>query len=463
MELFRLFGTIMVDNERANQSIHKTEDQAESLGHKFLAGAGKAAKWGAAIGAAAVAAGAALFKVGSGAAETLDRIDKMSQKIGVSRQGYQEWEYILSQNGMEIDKLQVGIKSLTTSIGQATDGTGKGAEAFRQLGVSIRDAQGDLKSQEAIFEDTVKALQAYPEGVDKARLANELFGRSGQELMPLLNSAAGSVDELKQRAHELGLIMSDDAITAGVKLQDTIDDVHRAFGSIATRIGIELMPLMQSAADWILAHLPEIQAVMSAFFGAISALVEGFVLLVKAFAAAVSGDFSSLFELLKKIVGAGLEFIGNLVLGALDSILNFLKGLAEAFFEAGRGLLQSFWDGLKQIWENIKSWALDKVSWITDLLGVNVQTEVNTDLDYKDTPHGSHASGLTYVPFDGYRAELHRGERVLTARESREYAQGGGSVVINLNVQMDEVSEVYKLVDVVKRAKQTARAGLVAV
>ena len=44
MELFRLFGTIMVDNERANRSIHKTEDQAESLGHKFLAGANKAAK-----------------------------------------------------------------------------------------------------------------------------------------------------------------------------------------------------------------------------------------------------------------------------------------------------------------------------------------------------------------------------------------------------------------------------------
>lgn len=463
MELFRLFGTIMVDNERANQSIHKTEDQAESLGHKFLAGAGKAAKWGAAIGAAAVAAGAALYKVGSGAAETLDRIDKMSQKIGVSRQGYQEWEYILSQNGMEIDKLQVGIKSLTTSIGQAADGTGKGAEAFRQLGVSIRDAQGELKSQEAIFEDTVRALQAYPEGADKARLANELFGRSGQELMPLLNSTAGSVDELKQRAHELGLVMDDDAIDAGVKFQDTMDSLKHAFNAVMVKLGVELLPMFQKFADWVIEHMPEIQEIIGVVFGAIKGSVEVVIKILSAFMALLSGDFKGFMEIMKDILIKGLESFGNLVEVAIKGILNFFVGIAEYFFEAGRNLLQAFWDGLKQIWEDIKAWSLDKVSWITDLLGVNVQAEVNADLDYKDTPHGSHASGLAYVPFDGYRAELHRGERVLTARESREYAQGGGSVVINLNVRLDEVSEVYKLVDVVKRAKQTARAGLVAV
>lgn len=126
MEIFKLFGTIMVDNTKANESISKTEEHADTLGTKLGTGIKTAAKWGVAIGAAATAVGGALFAVTTKAAETGDRVDKLSQKIGLSRESFQEWDYVLAQNGIDVEKLQTGIKTMTDAMG----GVGQGAKAF---------------------------------------------------------------------------------------------------------------------------------------------------------------------------------------------------------------------------------------------------------------------------------------------------------------------------------------------
>ena len=90
MEIFKLFGSILVDNAAANQSISKTEEKAEGLGKKFLSGVGTAAKWGIAIGGAALAGAAALGGIAMKTAETTDRIDKLSAKTGLSKQAFQK-------------------------------------------------------------------------------------------------------------------------------------------------------------------------------------------------------------------------------------------------------------------------------------------------------------------------------------------------------------------------------------
>ena len=94
MELFKLFGSVMVDNKKANQSIQKTDSLASKLSKGLGKGIKTAAKWGAGIAAGAVAGGAALFGMTTKAAESTDRIDKLSQKIGISRKGFQEWVII---------------------------------------------------------------------------------------------------------------------------------------------------------------------------------------------------------------------------------------------------------------------------------------------------------------------------------------------------------------------------------
>jgi len=274
MKIFELFGSIFVDTDEAEKSISKTDKKAQGLGSTLVKGIGTAAKWGAALaGGAAIAAGAA-FKAAGKFAETTDRIDKMSQRLGLSRKGFQEWDFVLSQAGISIDSMQSGMKSLSQRMDQSLKGVGLGAELFDQLGVSVKDANGEVRNQQDIFEESILALQNMEDGVEKASLAQKLFGRSGQELLPLLNSQAGSIDELKQQAQELGLILGDDAVDAGVVFTDTMDKLKRAGQAVFTSLVTNLMPTVQGFVDLIIANMPVVQQVMGVAMSVMEAALD---------------------------------------------------------------------------------------------------------------------------------------------------------------------------------------------
>ena len=91
MEIFKLFGSILIDTDKADQSLKKTGKHTETMGSKLGKGIGTAAKWGGAMVLAAGTAAGAIGGVVLKSAEATDRIDKMSQKLGLSRKGFQEW------------------------------------------------------------------------------------------------------------------------------------------------------------------------------------------------------------------------------------------------------------------------------------------------------------------------------------------------------------------------------------
>lgn len=273
IEVFKLFGSIMVDNEKANESIKKTGSEADSLGSKFLSGIGTVGKWGMAIGGAAVAGGAALLGIANKASETTDRIDKLSNKIGISKQGFQEWDYVLGQNGMDVEKLQVGVKTLTSQMDAANSGNKGAIESFNKLGLTWKDGSGKLKNQEEMMNESIMALAKMENGTEKARMATDLFGKAGMEMMPMLNNGAEGITQLKDRAHELGLVMSDESVSAGVLLGDTMDDVKDSFQAVATKIGVNVMPIVQKFLDFILDKMPLIQNVFGVVFSAIGNFV----------------------------------------------------------------------------------------------------------------------------------------------------------------------------------------------
>ena len=119
----------------------------------------------------------------------------------------------------------------------AADGSKTATSAFEALGLSWTDSTGALKDQETMMWEAMLALQSCENQTQKAALAVDLFGKAGTELMPMLNGAEGSIESMKQQAHDLGLVLSDSAIDVGVKFTDTVDQTKRAFSAIVTQVG----------------------------------------------------------------------------------------------------------------------------------------------------------------------------------------------------------------------------------
>ena len=342
------------------------------------------------------------------AAASGDRVDKLSQKVGMSRKGFQEWDYILSQNGMSIESLQGGMKKLNNTIDDAIGGSKTAVNAFGRIGISVDDLKG--KSPEQVFEMTVKALQGMPDGAEKAALANELLGRSGSELMPLLNGSSKSVDELKAKAKELGIVLSDDSIDASVKFTDTLDSLKRSLGAVVTKVGVAVMPIMQKAADWVIANMPTIQMVMGTVFKYIGQFVSAAVDVFQTYFLPVlqfifnwirdnwpqiSNFIGTVFNLIKDIIHqateaikviwdlfgehimAAVELVWGIIKEVITNLLNIIRGIILAVTSLIKGDWSGVWEGIKMIfaavWDNIKTIVSTAIGLVKQIILIALQ------------------------------------------------------------------------------------------
>ena len=309
MELFKLVGRILVDSDEANDSISKTEKSAGGL----TDGLGKVAKGAAVVTGAVAAAGGVIMNLAEDGAAAADTIDKASQKMGFSREAYQEWDYIASQNGATIDSLQGGLTALAEKMDDASEGAGEAYELFNRLGVD----PSQYKTQEEAFEAVVIALQGMEDGAEKTAIASKLLGGAGEELLPLLNAEVGSVDELKNAAHDLGLVMSDDVIDAGVGLTDTLDNLQRVGSAALVPVLAGIMPLVQKIADLIIQYMPQIMAI-------VTPLIDG---IMPIFSDLVMSLFPVLIDILTMLLADVLPAILPLIQVVVEKLLPPLVGV----------------------------------------------------------------------------------------------------------------------------------------
>lgn len=353
MELFKLFGSILIQDEEAVKNLNKVRKEAKDVDKALneLGGmakaAGKTIAVGIGVGSAAI--GGLVVK----ATESLDRVDKLSQKIGMSRKAFQEWDYVLGQNGISIDVMQGGFKTMTNAVDDLFNGSSKMTESFGKLGLSADDLRG--KTRDEIFDVVIRELQGMPDSVERAAIANDLLGRSATELAPLLNQTAESTQELKDRASDLGLVMSDETIDAGVVFGDTMDDIKKSLGAAGMQIGAQFMPKLQEFLDWVMANMPTIQATMGAILTGIGDAI-GWVadninwilpllagMLASFVAFKIITTVITIFTALKTIIGgaSSVMAIFNAVMAANPAVL---IALAIGALIAVIGLLWANWD-----------------------------------------------------------------------------------------------------------------------
>ena len=201
----KLVATLTLDKSDYEKGLGDAEKDTKSIGAKVATVAKGVGVAAAAIGTAAVAAGGAFARSANEVAQYGDQVDKMSQKMGLSAEAYQKWDYVMKISGTEMSNMRTGLKTLTNKIDDAKNGSASAQEMFTKLGISMDDL-GKM-SREEVFAATISGFQGMADSTERAALANDLFGRSGQELAPLFNMSAEEKEEYSKKIlkelHEL--------------------------------------------------------------------------------------------------------------------------------------------------------------------------------------------------------------------------------------------------------------------
>ena len=228
--------------DKFNDDLKKAEDTSDKVGKSLQQNLMQAAlKVGAGFASLVSAAkdlGQRLKGLADDTAAYGDQVDKNSQKMGISAQEYQKWNYVLERNGSSIDVMQKGLKTLSSKLVE-------GSQAFEELGVSTTNADGSFRSTEDVLNDTMAALAGMQDATQRNAIATQLFGgKVAQELQPTLNSGADGIEELKNRADELGLVMSDEGVAASAQYKDAMTDLDETISGIKNSIGSSLLPVV---------------------------------------------------------------------------------------------------------------------------------------------------------------------------------------------------------------------------
>jgi hypothetical protein len=200
---------------------------------------------GAAIGFAAsvgVEAIVGAIKTGLDYAASLGEV---AQQLGVTTAALQEYRYAGSQAGLSTEEVDQALSQLTRRIGEAAEGTKAQAEAFKKLGISVKDANGQVLDAGRAIPLIADALQQIESPAERAALLMDLFGRAGQKLEPLLAGGAGAVNNLRNAAHELGIVLSDEQIQRADETADKLDSLKQVLsakiaGAVADNTGAVL-------------------------------------------------------------------------------------------------------------------------------------------------------------------------------------------------------------------------------
>lgn len=332
------------DTDEAGDQMRETADESGKLGEKLKSGLASGAKIAAeclaAVTAAAAATVAGVVKTASATAETGDHIDKMSQKLGMSAEKYQEWDAIMQHSGSDVDKMGVSMKKLAEAVEKPTDKT---AEAFKKLGISAEDAA--KMSQEELFAKTIEALQGMESGTERAVLANDLLGKSAQDLGALLNTSAADTEAMRKKVHELGGVMSNDAVKASARYQDSLQDMKTAIGGVVNSIGASFMPSISDMMDGFAAlvtgneeGIEQMEKGLDDFVknlentvSNIAAAADKFLpTIINAIAKNLPKIAESALKILKTLADALLDNLPQIVSTAAQIILSLAKGLADA-------------------------------------------------------------------------------------------------------------------------------------
>jgi hypothetical protein len=294
---------ISVDGAAAIRQLEKISGSAASIDSRF-------ARFGRTIGTAlgALAAAGALGIAVRGlnrASQAIDELGKTAQKFSVSVDSLSAFNFAAAQSGASAEKLNIGLKKLSVAMAELNQPTKETSVLLTQIGITAGD------TTEKAFVKLAEAISKMPDGVEKTNLAVKLLGKSGTDLIPMLNEGAEGLDKFRKRAEELGLVIKDTTVAQLTAYNDNMAEIGR---------------LTEGATNKILEGLAPALATLSGAIAQTTGVSDGFVLVGEKIGAGLIG----LSRLAIK-TAAGLDLLYESIVSfkSLEDLNAFFNGIGE--------------------------------------------------------------------------------------------------------------------------------------
>lgn len=267
-------------------------------------------------------------------AEAADQVGKLGQKVGASVENLSALNLAAATADVGTEQLATGLVFLNRKIAELADGSPEAQAAFRQLGLSIRDFKG--KDAVQSFELVSQRMAQLGDGARKTKTAVEIFGRSGAQLIPLMNDLAEEgLAPLIERARELGVLLSDDMVAAAQRLNDDFKLLSLQAQGLGVQFATGLAPSVSQALQIMSGDLSQTKDAWKSFGEGVGAVVKFVV-------AVVSSAFDVVGTLLAEeiiAIDAVVRALARTIKGDFRGALSALRLGAETDVEETEKLL----------------------------------------------------------------------------------------------------------------------------
>jgi len=350
---------ILGDASKLKGALDSAGGQVSSFSEKI----GKIGKITTIAGTAVTGAFAAIV---TKTAQAGDQFDKMSLRTGVSVENLSSLAYAANISGTDITTLENSLRFLVRGMDDTSKGTGEAKDAFEKLGISVTDTEGNLRPTIDVMKEAATKIANMTNETDKIAVATDIFGsRYGTQLLPLLKEGGTGIEELMNKAKELGITMSTEAATKAAEFTDRMTDLKGSLAGAGRTIGDTLIP----AVIPLIEKATEIVGKVSAWAEENPKLVETItkVAAVVGGLAAVGGPILLAVSAITKISGA-VSAIGTLTTGPIGLLILAIGGVVLVWknWDEIVEFVSGFVDNIKNYLEDLKTIAIEKVTDMID-------------------------------------------------------------------------------------------------
>ncbi len=235
VELFADDSKFVAGLRNASRRLNAWGGEVQAVGLKVFAA-------GAAIGGALVGAALSFAKTG-------DALAKMSKRTGASVEALSELEFAAGRSGASAETLEKGLRGMARTLYDAERGLSTAVDVLTDMGLTVEDLKG--KKPEDQFAIMAEALSKIKDPTLRSALALKAFGRSGAELLPLMQDGAAGIQKLREEARRLGLTISGEDAAAAEVFTDAMGDLWATIKRATFAIGAALAPTLQRITQWI--------------------------------------------------------------------------------------------------------------------------------------------------------------------------------------------------------------------